>query len=160
MKIAESFFSKQRSCRFWRWSCFSVLGVMTVTVSAKPLGEDVSIWVRRDWGGEKLCWTLLSHCWFATRMSEMRAAPALFTPPQLTPGTSTILEQILSGKLHAGKCQPLGIVEEKGIVALRVLSSPFSQVSAGTHWSPVFCVQCWAQPGGFHIFFLPLCDSK
>lgn len=80
---------------------------MTVTVSAKPLGSDVSIWAGRDWGEKKLYLTLLSHCLFATKMSKMRAAPALFTSIPLTPETGTIMEQVFSGKLHAGKCQPL-----------------------------------------------------
>lgn len=161
MKIAESFFSEQRSYRFWRWYCFSVLGVMTVTVSAKPLGKDVSIWAGRDWRGKKLYLTLLSHCLFATKMSKMRAAPALFPPMPLTPDTSTILELIFQGSCTQGSASPCLLWKIRKVNWLSGCSAaPLGRaVLALTPALMTFSVQCSAQPPAFHIL-LPLWESK
>lgn len=51
---------------------------MTVSVSGKCLGKDVSVWAREDCGENKVYITPLSHYLFANQMNKMRAAQTLF----------------------------------------------------------------------------------
>lgn len=134
MKIAESFFAKAEILQVLEMILFFSIRSNDCHCQCQTSGERCFDLGPERLGRKEIVLNIPQSLLVCNQNEWNESCSSPFYTNTPDPETGTILEQIFSGKLHAGKWELWK--RREGEFALRVLSIPCRQVSAGTHWSP------------------------